>query len=50
MIVLLPTSHEISNPPSPPFSKGGLGGFGNRLGHLILELRNYLGFVIWDLN
>jgi len=41
--------HEITNPPSPPFSKGGLGGFKNRFGHLILELGNYLEFWICHL-
>ncbi len=42
-------SHEITNPPSPPFSKGGLGGFENHFGHWILEPGNYLGFGICHL-
>ena len=42
-------SHEITNPPSPPFSKGGLGGFENHFDHLILELGNYLEFGICHL-
>jgi len=52
--------HEITNPPSPPFSlrpravsdpegKGGLGGFENHFDHLILELENYLEFGICHL-
>jgi hypothetical protein len=44
-----PRTMKILNPPSPPFSKGGLGGFENHFGHLNLELGNYLGFGIWIL-
>ncbi len=33
------------NPPTPPFAKGGKGGFG----HWNLEFGNYLGFGIWRL-
>ena len=42
-------SHEITNPPFPPFSKGGLGGFENHFGHLNLGLGNYLEFGICHL-
>jgi hypothetical protein len=40
---------KIINLPLPPFSKGGLGGFGpdkNSFGHLELLLEIYLGFGI----
>jgi len=49
MIVLLPARNEIGNPPSPPFSKGGLGGFGNRFGYWNLRFIWDLDFGIWDL-
>jgi hypothetical protein len=35
---------NIINPPSPPFSKGGLGGFG-----IVLVIRFWGLEIVWDL-